>query len=502
MRTTTTRTMTSTAALLLPLLAVTASTEAAPASSGDGCTLFSQDFDDDGKRDDVHPLPDRTIDGVKNAGAVVVKLTASEPVVLTRRSLGLGAPRRGDRFGHVTRVHHVDGNGDDCPRLLITAPGLRGRGAVVVVETTPTGISGKGIALAPRGLRSGDEFGASLGAQIVGDDECDYLPVGAPGTDVGGARDAGAVHFVGLLCAPEEDEGYSQAPALTSWTQDSPGTPDRAEAGDRFGESVDGRWAGAPGEDVGGRRDAGAVFVRCGSTESSMLRPGRAGLPGRPQSGARFGHLVHNANRPVIGAPGERVGSAARAGAVYAGPPTGNSVPGRSGWQRLHLNSPSVAGKAARGDGFGSAFTQIVSTTIDQPVRRPAVGIMEGLLFVGIPGKQVAGRRNAGAVVTIDITKPFFLDPEAPAYQPAVGKLLRQGRGGVPGRPERGDRFGAAFGLQPRDLFPGTGEIVHIGAPGEDSRGRDDVGWVWSNSSGQTSLGIRQRAGDRFGNAN
>lgn len=95
------------------------------------------------------------------------------------------------------------------------------------------------------------------------------LAVGAPGEDVGKAKEAGSVNVI---------YGSPSGPAAAGnqfWTQDSAGIADKAETGDAFGTSLaaadlngDGYpdlVIGVPGEDLPGKPDNGAVHVLFGS---------------------------------------------------------------------------------------------------------------------------------------------------------------------------------------------------------------------------------------------
>src|SRR5262245_64343344 len=85
---------------------------------------------------------------------------------------------------------------------------------------------------------------------------------------------------------------------------------------------------GVPGEDVGGRIDAGAVDVIYGGGHSAPLAPQHwtmdsAGVPGSPGDGDTFGFAVawgrfnqDNYDDLAIGIPGRNWGGVTRAGAV------------------------------------------------------------------------------------------------------------------------------------------------------------------------------------------
>jgi hypothetical protein len=79
------------------------------------------------------------------------------------------------------------------------------------------------------------EAGDRLGASVTSYSTTTVRALaGAPGEDIGSLRDAGMVQRV-------------NGPG--GWSQNSPGIPGTAEAGDRLGASVAAGLIGAPGED-------------------------------------------------------------------------------------------------------------------------------------------------------------------------------------------------------------------------------------------------------------
>ena len=100
------------------------------------------------------------------------------------------------------------------------------------------------------------------------------MVVGAPNEDVGTRADAGSVTVV-------KDVYVEEFPGSVSLTQDSAGVPGVAEAGDRFGRSLDtvrvggtSRLAvGVPGEDVGSDSNAGSVQFFSSNNSPSPLGP-------------------------------------------------------------------------------------------------------------------------------------------------------------------------------------------------------------------------------------
>jgi hypothetical protein len=177
------------------------------------------------------------------------------------------------------------------------------------------------------------------------------LAVGVPDEDLGAAADAGLVDLFDV------SEGF---PAFTgSVTQDSPGVPGVAEAGDHFGASVAigipttetdcfpyvGRYRvlviGAPGEDNSGHVDSGTVAVlnerrftegdRCTPfrliTATALTQGPGTLLGGANEARDHVGASVDVTYNPflrrsssivVLGVPGEDIGSTVDAGTAYA----------------------------------------------------------------------------------------------------------------------------------------------------------------------------------------
>ena len=131
-----------------------------------------------------------------------------------------------------------------------------------------------------------------------------------------GRRDAGAIALLRV-----------SAPAR--FLDQSAGGLETPETNDRFGAAVASHGiaiaAGAPGEDVRGRRDAGlvldySVFLR----PRRSYRQGARSVPGRTEAGDRFGSALASGfslfcqeDSPLaVGVPGEDSGRAHDAGAV------------------------------------------------------------------------------------------------------------------------------------------------------------------------------------------
>jgi FG-GAP repeat len=156
-------------------------------------------------------------------------LAARAPTA-TRPAAG-GVAARGDFDG--------DGFGD----LAVGVPGedvggTLDAGALNVLYGSAGGLAGTGAQLlwqghgAPDAAGADDLFGVALAAGDFDGDGFDDLAVGVLSEDLGAKRDAGAVDVLrgspsGLVAA-----------GARQWSQDSPGVPGLAEAGDAFGSSL------------------------------------------------------------------------------------------------------------------------------------------------------------------------------------------------------------------------------------------------------------------------
>lgn len=164
-------------------------------------------------------------------------------------------------------------------------------GMVNVLYGSSTGITVSGDQVfsqaAGHGLagaaENGDQFGSALAAGNFNRDfntvggqpvAIDELAVGAPGENLGGKSDVGAVNIV-----------YGSTSGLTPagdqfWSQNSPGILGTAEDGDRFGHALaagdfdgdgtDDLAVSAPLEDIGNVADAGAVNVIVGKPGTGL----------------------------------------------------------------------------------------------------------------------------------------------------------------------------------------------------------------------------------------
>jgi hypothetical protein len=286
--------------------------------------------------------PGLDVGSATDAGGVLVYslddgTPAGSPSTLTYSDFG-AAPATADHLGavmdvtsyHVTlgvpdrEVGSASNAGEAIGFTLVDEPGVVELGDVTRANQNSAG--------APGVAEAGDRFGADV------DFAGAYTFVGVPGEDISSRRDAGSV-------ARYREEGNNVAGAWLGWNQDSSGVPGANESGDRFGSAVKIGWievlvdgdpmsehvyvVGAPGEDIGSVRDAGAITVLAPGVRPAFGLSQGSGLPGAAETGdlvgAALGDLPGEYTGPyyggdgiVVGAPGENVGSVVDRGLVMS----------------------------------------------------------------------------------------------------------------------------------------------------------------------------------------
>jgi hypothetical protein len=284
-----------------------------------GEALTTGDFDGDGYGDLAVGVPGEDVDSNTDAGAVNViyggphGLSAAGNQLWQQNSHAIGDDSEaGDEFGFALATGDL-GRGGQAD-LAVGAPGedvnaASDAGAVNVIYGGQHGLSAAGSQVWSQDSRGiadvsevGDGFGSALAAANLGRGSRDDLAVGAIGEDVGKGAGAGAVNVIyggrrGLSAAGNQ-----------VWSQDSPGIGHGADQGERFGAAL---------------------------AAADLGRSGYADL--------------------AIGAPGENIGTIRHAGAaaVLYGGRRGLSAAGNQFWSQ---GSNGVEDMAEVGDGFGSAL--------------------------------------------------------------------------------------------------------------------------------------------------
>jgi hypothetical protein len=376
----------------------------------------------------------------ENAGAGVVNVLDGSDVGLIATSLvrQQGNPEPGDRFGAALAKGYFDG--DSFLDLAVGAPHesigtVSAAGAVVVFYGSASGLTGAGQVLLQGNPENGDSFGSALDAAFYDAGDGWDLAVGAPGETVATLGAAGAV---GMF--------YGGPGGLNAQEQLIFQTV--AGVAGRFGAALAGGAfhntdpfdlvVGVPGADVSGRSDAGAILVFQGTAggvvgnNPAMITQFTGGVGGTAEPGDRFGstlaegHFQPGPMSVAVGVPGEDVGGAVDAGAVNTLRGSTFGLVGNA--TVLFQSAAGVGGTAESGDRFGSALSdgEVFFNNFDSGG--------DGDLAVGVPGEDVGGAVDAGAVNVL--------------HGSAVGlvgaSLFTQDTAGVGGAAESGDEFGAA----------------------------------------------------------
>ncbi|KOV50720.1 integrin [Streptomyces sp. AS58] len=460
------------------------------------CTAGTfSDFNGDGVTDTAIGDPNATVNGVKGAGLVRVVLGADKGVAeISQATTGMaGLPERNDQFGFSVTTYDADTDG--CSDLVVGTPNedivkdgkqLVDAGAVYVIHGTPTGI-GAGSTIkgyhqeeldASVATEAYDWFGYAVKAGTTAS-SVPYLAIGVPGEDVTyeGKKhtDAGTIEYV---------QGTSVVPI----SQKDPGVAGGVEVNDRFGYSLAGtnRYfaVGAPGEAIGPAKFAGGVSVFSHTLSDGLPTPlvglnqDVAGVSQVAEAGDGFATSIAMTNyRPsnqtynsdvllAIGSPGEDIGTTSDAGyaAVYRIQPSGAFTEHAV----IDASPADVEGNPVAGDFLGQRVT--VANT-DTTVVTTSATVR---LAVGIPGKDTATAKDAGAV---QVFRP--LDTNVGA----ADKMLFRGAG-LPGTAAVRDYNGIALMSTASSLYTG----VPYSKASDSTKG---VLYVtpWSDIDGTTSTG-------------
>jgi len=530
-------------AVIAVLIAATAATSAPafarpPAAAGIPAAVLGavhpqigdptwSDFDGNGSADLAIGVPRADVGGHKDAGAVHVLygssggLSASGSQLWTQDSAGIqNVAEAGDRFG--SSVASGDFDDDGYGDLAIGIPGedltVRGtlvvnKGAVAVLFGSPTGLTARDrffsfpvpITADPHlfanmdlgwSLAAFDGFGADT---FTGTDGRADLAIGMPGikNDRGGVVTAS-----GQTLTPEDKAPGSHFAVIAS-----------ATPGDRYGMSlaagdfninpIDDVAIGAPLADVPISpstkvKDAGAIRL--------MYHNGEVGPPiaenviqisATAKQGEHFGSALAaadfggNYHSLLVGVPGEVVGELKAAGVVYffsAASDGSGIVPTNTFFQQ---GDGFFGGTSEAGDHFGASvstgnFGHGAATDI----------------AVGVPGQDVAGHADAGAVSV--------------AYGDfgIASVVLTEASPNVVGAAEASDGFGSRLSaaiysdLDPGDLAVGVpgenvGSIADAGEVhvfyGSSSFGLNGFNEVWNRN--KPGIAGTAHKGDRFGGA-
>jgi hypothetical protein len=235
---------------------------------------------------------------------------------------------------------------------------------------------------------------------------------------------------------------------------------------------------GAPGATAGGRTNAGYVAVMYGSAHGlsasrrTVISRATAGITGSPATNERFGTRVSTGDLDGDGRTDLVISAYGNAGSVIVwggrgGLSGGTAVPGYTNFSRTGdyngdgrtdaalfatgnsgnddpggTDAVVRSGPVSRAGDPASVIPFGGSTTHYMDVKGTASGDINGdgiAMAVGIPGKTVNGRTNAGQVVLPRGATSGLSGKHAQAFD--------QNTSGVPGTAEKNDRFGGQVQL-------------------------------------------------------
>lgn len=222
------------------------------------------------------------------------------------------------------------------------------------------------------------------------------VAVGAPFTKVKGKHAAGAVRIYTV-----EASNPHKLVKRVVLTQNSPGVPDSAESGDRFGAALamrDGRLAiGAPGESYGKAYNAGMVQpIKWNEAKKTYvahraIHQGTKGVPGKNEKNDRFGAnlaiargLSATGSYDILIGSYETVGKKQVAGSVTVANFT------KKLFRTYTLATKGVPGAVKAGDAFSRVGVLRTSAGVDT-------------VLIGAPGKAGSkSKKGAGYAIRSD----------------------------------------------------------------------------------------------------
>ncbi|MCW3842783.1 hypothetical protein ONA70_22030 [Micromonospora yasonensis] len=389
--------------------------------SGGGCSCFGTalvagDFNGDryddlaiGDQDEVDPGNGAHAGGVWIIPGSSTGLVAGSARHFSQSSPGVpGDPEEFDRFGGALAAGDINGDGRDD--LAIGAYGesigtKKGAGSVSVLLGSATGLTATGAVFfsqdqsaVPGTSEPNDHFGYTLAIGKVNSDRYADLVIGAPHEDDGSSVNGSGV--VTLMWGSATGVSTTGATAVTGaaliGAMDQVDTiawylGEALAVGDVNGDGLGEVIAGTPGAQTPGI-NGGLVVVFTGRSAGlssgavRVITQRTSGVPGSPEGGDRFGAAlavgdVTGDGRAdvLVGAPGERVGTALEAGSVTLLKGSTAGLTG-SGAQAFYQGQSGVPGSAEREDKFGASVALL---NLDRRGGLDAV--------VAAPGEEVTG---------------------------------------------------------------------------------------------------------------
>lgn len=319
------------------------------------------------------------------------------------------------------------------------------------------------------GAEAGDGFATAIATVDYDEDGCTDLVVGTPNEDIDTATDAGMVDILhgatgGLGTGTKKDTHFEQGAGSGSLAASANESGDRLGFSLAAGDTAAGEpfvVMGAPGEALGSIAKAGTAIYLHGTTNIAVNQEA-TGVSGAAEANDEFGTSVAaDANHIAIGAPGDAIGSDADAGNLAVFSHTLNSENRPTPRFGLDQDLDTVSGGAEAGDLFGQSLALV-------PYRPSgAAAATESILAVGAPGEALSidgvNKAGAGLVLTFRITA-------AGTFTQLQGYDSGTGDDDVSGTAEAGDHFGqslAAVNTAPRAVSTTATMKLAVGIPDE-----------------------------------
>ncbi len=464
-----------------------------------GRALAAGDFDGDGRDDLAIGAPFEDAAPVADVGSVTVVYSAANlPIgtvseLATLESLTAETASEGDGFGRALATGDFDADGFDD--LAIGIPGRRvplgggaiadAAGAILVIYGAGTGLDEGNVAFLHRDVSgfngaaaAEDRLGAALAVGDFDADGFDDLAIGAPGDDVWGFDDTGAVNVLygsaaGLSLV--DNQIWTQNDIVVNGDENGDQFGSAIAAGDFDGDGFDDLAIGVPYENYVAVADAGAIYQLVGGVDG--LDTGSAApfvvqetiAAGGSEPGDWFGREMaagdldgDGVDDLLVASPGEDYDdpdfTIADTGRVHV--LSGTAGLGADPDSAVALDRDDFDQVAALGDRFGSAVA----------IGRFAGG-GGGEIAIGVPFAEVGAFQDAGTVFVGD----------GPSFDPIGSPMAFSQAGVVPGVEESGDRLGEALAVGD---FDGNGfDDLAVGVPYEGVGAIPEAGAVnilWS----------------------
>lgn len=395
-------------------------------------SAVSGDFNHDGVADLAIGVPNQTVNGISNAGAVQIlygahyagqsKIRLTTPV---NQQLTKSGAAVGDLFG--TSLAVGDFNGDGFADLVVGVPGQTvngagGAGAVYIYFGSKTGLKTTGFQVWTQDstnilgvAEAGDHFGSALAVGDFNGDRFSDLAIGAPNEDVGSTVNAGAINVIygarGGLKAVGNQLFHQGLAGIVGGLGANNLYGAALAVGDFNADGFQDLAIGAPGQTVASVANAGGVNVLYGARTRLQIPNNQfwtvnsTGMQGNLNADARFGAALaagdFNGDSRLdlaIGAPGEDIatsGPAVTAGAVHVlfGSSSRLTITNNQLWNG---RSAGITTASASGDGFGSAL--VAGQFNSDHVADLAIGIPNKDISVTDQGavRQLFGARSTG----------------------------------------------------------------------------------------------------------